>query len=526
MLESMVTLYPDAAVLGNILLLQNGIPIAPDERRIAEMAVGFLTTIPGVESLCVCLDGKVLASTASVKAGDCDAVAFDPRHDLYSEAQEGVRKFPLATPGRDYGELIFRLALAPAFDLYAPFIANTANLLALHLENRRVTRDLKVAAQRLEEVASARGEQYKLLFETMTEGVVYLDATGKVLSMNPAAQAILGRTCDEMRQWSAWDARHEDGSEFMYDEHPAMVALRTGETVIDVIMAIARPPEDEEVWLSVNAVPQRMPGMPCPHQVFITLRDITHRKRAEAEILRLNASLERRVAERTAELTAANRDLESFAYVVSHDLRSPLRAMNGFAYALIEDYGDQLTGEAKIFLDEIGNASRKMGALIDGILALSRSTQGGMLHDRVDISLLASVLLQELAQSEPDRKVDWLVEPGLQVNGDARMVEAVLRNLLGNAWKYTSHKAESFIRVFSGEVGGLAGICVEDNGAGFDMAHCEQLFQPFRRLHRQDEFPGLGIGLATVLRIVRRHGGDVRAVGRPGEGATFCFSLK
>ncbi|MDX9707432.1 MAG: PAS domain S-box protein [Azospira sp.] len=236
-------------------------------------------------------------------------------------------------------------------------------------------------------------------------------------------------------------------------------------------------------------------------------------------------NLERRVEERTAELAAANRELESFAYAVSHDLRAPLRAMSGFSQALEEDYGGQLAGEAKTYLDQIGIASRRMTELIDGILTLSRSTRGELRRDAVDLSALAGRRLDELARLEPGRQVAVEVEDGLVARGDARMLEAVVTNLIDNAWKYTGRTEVPAIRFGRSEVDGREGFCIADNGAGFDPAHAGRLFKPFQRLHRQDEFPGIGIGLATVQRIIHRHGGEIVATAVPGKGATFCFTL-
>lgn len=256
-----------------------------------------------------------------------------------------------------------------------------------------------------------------------------------------------------------------------------------------------------------------------------TMQDITERKLAEQEIRDLNTSLEQRVALRTEELTAANKDLDSFAYAVSHDLRAPLRAMSGFSQALREDFGDKIEGEGKVYLDQIGIAAGKMTELIDGILALSRSTRGELRRDRVDLSAMATGILAELESGDSGRHLSADIESGLVACCDARMIEAVMRNLLENAWKYTAKVGAPQIRVYAGEVDGQRGICVADNGAGFDMVHADQLFQPFRRLHRQDEFPGIGIGLATVQRIVHRHGGEICAQAAPGQGATFCFTL-
>ena len=194
-----------------------------------------------------------------------------------------------------------------------------------------------------------------------------------------------------------------------------------------------------------------------------TFIDITGWVQAENEVRRLNSQLEQRVVERTAELTASNKELDSFAYAVSHDLRGPLRAMSGFSQALTEDYGSQLQDEAKIYLEQIDIASKKMGELIDGILFLSRSTRGEFNRDTIDLSAMATNLLKEFSRNEPARQVEWHVENNLEAKGDVRMIEAAMRNLLGNAWKYTGKTASPVIRVYSGEVEGQCGFCISDH---------------------------------------------------------------
>jgi PAS domain S-box-containing protein len=261
------------------------------------------------------------------------------------------------------------------------------------------------------------------------------------------------------------------------------------------------------------------------HIILLAMEDITKRKRAEEEIQNLNRNLEQRVIERTFQLQGANQELEAFAYSVSHDLRAPLRAMGSFSEALVEDFGDKLEEVALDYLNEIVIGSRHMGQLIDGLLTLSRSTRGELRHDRVDLSLMADRIRVDLERLDPQRRMGWQIETGITTGGDSRMIEVIMRNLLDNAWKYTYGIAEPMIQVYTEPEGSELYYCVADNGAGFDMAHAGKLFQPFQRLHRQDEFPGIGIGLATAQRIVHRHGGIFHATGTPHEGAIFRFSL-
>lgn len=262
------------------------------------------------------------------------------------------------------------------------------------------------------------------------------------------------------------------------------------------------------------------------NQVLIcVMRDVTERKRDEEELRQYREHLQHLVEQRTAELKSANLELDSFAYAVSHDLRAPLRAMSGFSQALIEDLGEKLSGDARVDLEQIKIASMRMGELIDGLLVLSRSTRTKMRHDRIDISAMAGAILTELAHTDPKRKIACEIESGMRARGDTRMIDTAMRNLLDNAWKFTQRTPQPSIRVYAEQKDGHRFFCVADNGAGFDKAHASKLFQPFQRLHRQEEFPGTGIGLATVARIVQRHGGVMKTEGIPGKGATFCFSL-
>jgi len=250
--------------------------------------------------------------------------------------------------------------------------------------------------------------------------------------------------------------------------------------------------------------------------------DITDRKLAELEVKRLNTSLEQRIQERTRELRAAYDDLESYSYAVAHDLRSPLRIINGFAQTLQEE---QTAAGAGGHLARIMAASKKMGELIDGLLQLSQYTRGELQRATVNLSEMASQLLDELHATDATRRVTWSVEPGMLVQADPALMEAVMQNLLHNALKYTAGVPDAHVRVFSRHWDGQRHFCVRDNGAGFDMSRADKLFQAFQRLHKPHEFAGLGIGLATARRIVQRHGGTMRAEGSPGQGATFCFTL-
>ncbi len=253
--------------------------------------------------------------------------------------------------------------------------------------------------------------------------------------------------------------------------------------------------------------------------------NVLARSRVEHEIRQLNRELDERVRSRTAALQASLRELESFSYSVSHDLRSPLRAINGYSHLLLEDYGPALDDTARSYLSRIRAATERMGSLIDDLLNLSRISRAQTESSRVAVSSIASDILRELAAADPLREVVTRIEPDLYARGDASLLRVALENLLGNAWKFTGRRSPARIELGIADTAQGRAFYVRDDGSGFDPAYAGRLFEPFQRLHEADQFPGSGIGLATVKRIIDRHGGSVWAHGEPGGGATFYFTL-
>jgi light-regulated signal transduction histidine kinase (bacteriophytochrome) len=255
--------------------------------------------------------------------------------------------------------------------------------------------------------------------------------------------------------------------------------------------------------------------------VTAAIRDITERKEAETRIQKLNTDLQ----ERAIQLETTVTELEAFSYSVSHDLRSPLRSIDGFSQALLEDYGDQLPAEGQTYLMRVRAAAQRMGQLIDDLLSLSRVTRAPMRPGFVNLSALAQSIVNSLKQTQPERQVTILIAADLSTNGDPQLLRIVLENLINNAWKFTSRRPDGYIEVGAQDGPGGPIFFVRDNGAGFDMAFAEKLFGAFQRLHSADDFPGTGVGLATVQRIIRRHGGEIWAESSVGKGTTFYFTV-
>lgn len=253
--------------------------------------------------------------------------------------------------------------------------------------------------------------------------------------------------------------------------------------------------------------------------------DLTARKLAEEKIRGMNVELEKRVRERTAALEDANNELQAFCYSVSHDLRSPLRSVTGFCHALLEEYGEKLDTNARHYMERACDGALRMGHLIDDLLRLSQISRAELRLENIDMTSLARNLLAACQSQDPEREVKVRVAAKLRLRGDGRLIQIALENLLANAWKFTGKKSNALIEVGAREEKGSTVFFIRDNGDGFSMAHVNQLFGVFQRLHSADDFPGTGIGLAIVNRIIQRHGGCLWAEATRGQGATFFFTV-
>jgi PAS domain S-box-containing protein len=369
---------------------------------------------------------------------------------------------------------------------------------------------------------------HQAVFATMAEGVICHAADGTIIGMNPAAERIQGRSAAQLfgknSESPDWQAIREDGTPFPGRDHPAMATLRTGESYSNVVMGIVRG-DGTRIWISVNSQPLFAPGHPLPYAAIATFHDISAQIRAEAEVRRLNVKLERRVAERTQQLETAVKDLESFSYSVSHDLRAPLRAIDNFSSILQQEHAGRLDEEGHRLINVVRKNAARMGVLIDDMLAFARAGRRDLMVADVDVEALVREVLDDLAPAAVDRQIKVSVGPLPRARADLSALRQVFTNLLGNAFKFTRPRAVAQIEVRGEALGNETVYSVRDNGVGFEPQYAQKLFGIFQRLHDVDEFEGTGIGLGIVKRIVDKHDGRVWAEGATGKGATFYFAL-
>jgi PAS domain S-box-containing protein len=353
-------------------------------------------------------------------------------------------------------------------------------------------------------------DEVRSLYDTAPCGYHSLDKDGIITQINETELSWIGYRPEEIigkKKFS--DIITSDGLETFRREFPAFkergwvhnlefALVRRDGTTLPVLLSATAIKDSSGQYLSSRS----------------TLFDMTEQKEAEEKVRKLNL-----------ELQTANRELESFAYSVSHDLRAPLRSIDGFSQALLEDYGDQFDATAQSYLHRVRAAAQRMAELIDNLLSLSQITRKEMQRETLDLSALSQIIIADLQKTDPERTVEFRVEANLTAEGDIHLMRIALENLLGNAWKYTQKQTMSHIEVGKMGENGQTVYFVRDDGAGFDMAYAGKLFGAFQRLHTTSEFEGTGIGLATVQRIIHRHGGRVWAEGAVGQGATFYFTL-
>jgi len=366
----------------------------------------------------------------------------------------------------------------------------------------------------------AAEEKYRSLYTSMNEGhvlheIVYDKNDNvidyRILDVNPAFEAIVGIPRGDVIGKLATNAYQTETAPYID------IYAKVAETGEHASFETFFPPMDRHFNISVYS--------PEKGRFATIFTDITEQKKLHDEIQKLNEELEQRVINRTAELTAANEELEAFAYSVSHDLRAPLRGITSFSRIILDEHSGELNEEALDYLKRVVNASKRMSILIDDLLTLSRVYRRRLRREKVGLSRMAWQTADMLKESEPDREVDFVIHKGLEADADAVLMNVVIENLLGNAFKFTRKRPDARIEFGSRTLEDKYEYFVRDNGVGFDMEYVSKLFGPFQRLHSSLEFDGTGIGLATVQRILHRHGGRIRAEGEEGKGATFYFTL-
>ena len=359
------------------------------------------------------------------------------------------------------------------------------------------------------------------VLDTIGALVVVMNDKGEIIRFNRACEQLTGYRFGEVRGRHVWDflllPDEAKGVKEVFHKLRAGHFPNTHENCW-----VTRTGEARDIAWSNSALVNDDGSV---ESIIATGIDITERKQAEEELAEYQENLEELVEERTREVKAINRELEAFSYSVSHDLRAPLRSIEGFSQALEEEYESLLDERGLNYLRRVRTGVKRMGHLIDDLLNLSRITRSEMHMGVVDMSRIAQQIIEHLSEVEPEREVDFVIQPDITTRGDIKMLRIALENLLGNAWKFTTKQPRAHIEFGRKLIEGKETCFVQDNGAGFDMAYKDKLFGPFQRLHSNTDFEGTGIGLATVQRIIQRHGGSIWASSEPDKGTTFFFRL-
>jgi PAS domain S-box-containing protein len=386
----------------------------------------------------------------------------------------------------------------------------------------KVTRDF-TERKRTEEVLRQSEERFRLMIEGVKDYAIFmLDPDGRIATWNEGARRAKGYEASEIigKHFSIFYTK--EAADSGHPMHELEVAVKEGRYEEEGWRVRK---DGSHFWANVLITAVRGPSGELLGFTKVT-RDLTEKRAAQQALQKLAADLELRVQERTEELLAANRELEAFSYSVSHDLRAPLRGLDGFSKMLLASAAEKLNPEERDHLQRVRAAAQRMSQLIDDMLDFSRLSRAPLATEAIDLSALAEQIVADLRQADTAREVDVVIAPGLRAEGDPRLLRVVLENLLGNAWKFTRKQPEARIEMGRAVKDGRTTLFVRDNGAGFDMKYAGKLFMPFQRLHSSREFEGTGIGLATVNRIIQRHGGNVWAESAPEKGTTFTFTLQ